>query len=348
MKLYNFDFSKKLFYHPEKIVEYKQNKRPFPVTIEFDLTNKCNHKCSFCFYAEHLSIDKSTLNTSILFERIEEIAYLGSKGICFTGGGEPTLHPEFREILIKTKSLGIDCGLITNGSLIHKLSEDLVKNLKWIRISLAGGDAKSYQKVQGVNQFEKIINNIKILSKEKIKQNSNLNIGIRVLVTPLNINTLDNLAMLLKDTKINYVQFAPDMFTKDNGLFWNNEITQNKFKQIERILQKHNIMQLTTGYLLHQNNLDISRTCYAHFFQALITAEGNFLFCKNARDNQKFIIGNIYKQSIKDIWNDEITSKLESYIKPSNCGLFCKCMQLNVAMEDSLYPNDDMSPNFVT
>ena len=45
MKLYNFDFSKKIFFHPEKIVEYKEGKRPFPTSLEIDLTNICNNHC---------------------------------------------------------------------------------------------------------------------------------------------------------------------------------------------------------------------------------------------------------------------------------------------------------------
>ncbi len=348
MKLHNFDFSKKVFYHPEQIVAYKQNKRPFPITMEIDLTNRCNHKCTFCFYAEHISVDKSTLNTDMLKSRISEARNLGCKGISFTGGGEPTLHNNFIEILKHTKDCGIDCGLITNGSVIHKFTEDLVTNLKWIRISLAGGDSVSYQKVQGVDQFDKIIRNIKLLSEVKVNLKGNLNIGVRVLVTPENIESLENLVQLLKETSINYIQFAPDMFTDDGGEFWNSERTQKIFNHIGKILEKSSILQLTAGYLNHQQNLDYVSTCYAHSFQGAISAEGNLLFCKNARDEKKFTIGNIYEKSLTDIWADSINTTLESYITPSNCGLFCKCMQLNVAMQDSLHPSDDMSPNFVT
>ncbi len=348
MKLHNFDFSKKIFYHPEQIVKYKKKERPFPITMEIDLTNRCNHKCTFCFYAEHISVDKSTLKYEVLTQRIEELAKLGCKGISFTGGGEPTLHPKFKDILIHTNKLNIDCGLITNGSVIHRFAEELVQNLKWIRISLAGGDKESYKKVQGVDQFERIIRNIKILSEKKVDLNSNLNIGVRVLVTPDNINCIENLANLLKDSAINYIQFAPDMFTKDEGRFWNSEETQKIFKNTNEILSKNNILQLTAGYLKHQDNLDYVKTCYAHFFQAALTAEGNMLFCKNARDDKKFNLGNIYENTFTEIWQDKLTKELESYISPSNCGLFCKCMQLNVAMQDSLFPSDDMSPNFVT
>ena len=55
MELYNFDFSKKIFFHPGKVDDYKEGRRPFPVTLEVDLTNACNHRCSFCFYADKIN-----------------------------------------------------------------------------------------------------------------------------------------------------------------------------------------------------------------------------------------------------------------------------------------------------
>ena len=45
---------------------------------------------------------------------------LGAKAITFTGGGEPMIHKDFYEILVTSKKLGFDCGLITNGSIITR------------------------------------------------------------------------------------------------------------------------------------------------------------------------------------------------------------------------------------
>ena len=125
---------------------------------------------------------------------ISEMKEMGTRGISFTGGGEPMLHPDFLEIVKFSKDLGLDVGLITNGSAINsKKVKDLNENLTWIRVSMAGGDALSYQKVQGVDQFQKIINNLKLLNDEKKKLNSKLNIGVRILTTPDNINSLSEL-----------------------------------------------------------------------------------------------------------------------------------------------------------
>ena len=77
----NFDFSKKILYHPEKITAYKEGQRPFPTTIEVDLTNRCNHRCSFCYYAEHIGVeaDKPSLDTDLLKDRLVEAKKLGAK-----------------------------------------------------------------------------------------------------------------------------------------------------------------------------------------------------------------------------------------------------------------------------
>lgn len=349
MKLHNFDFSKKLFFHPEQIVDYKQGKRPFPVTVEIDLTNLCNHKCNFCFYAEHLAVDRSSVNTSRILEILKEAKELGAKGVSFTGGGEPMIHKDFMKILAYANNIGLDCGLITNGSAItsNKI-KDLIQNLKWIRISMGGGNSDSYKQVQGIDHFDKVINNIKQLSVFNSKSDKKLNIGVRILVKKENLNSLENLKEKLKDIKINYLQLAPDMFTKDGGKFWNSPDTRKVFDNIEESFQGNEILLLTAGYLQKQDMLDYPRTCYAHFFQVAITAEGNLTYCKNARDEEKFIVGNINQQSLRDIWDSEKNKQIERWVKPSNCGMFCKNMQLNNALEETLYPDDNMSPNFVS
>ena len=349
MKLENFDFSKKIFYHPEKIHQFKLGQRPFPTTVEVDLTNNCNHRCSFCFYGEHIGRGKMpTLETNLIKTRLVEMKEMGAKGISFTGGGESMLHPNFIEILQHTKDTGFDVGLITNGSAITKEKiKALLKNLSWIRVSMAGGDAESYKAVQGVDQFEKVIKNVGELSSEKFISKSSLNIGIRILVTPKNIKSLNNLKSALKDTNLNYVQIAPDQFTKDEGKFWYSNESQSIFKSLETSLNSMKIKLLTSNYVWGQENIQIPRTCYAHFFQLCLCAEGDLMYCKNARGEKKFIIGNIYNNTIKEIWNSKTNKDLESWVKPSNCGLYCKHIHMNVALEKFIHPQPDDSANFV-
>ena len=352
MELYNFDFSKKIFYHPGKVNDYQQGRRPFPVTLEVDLTNACNHRCSFCFYADNLnrqivdgkSVPPPKLELETIKRTIVEASKLGVKGISFSGGGEPLAHPEFFNILKFSNENKIDCGLITNGSLIFKNVDVLAKNLQWVRISMAGGDKESYEAVQGLDHFDRVLTNIALLRATS----KSLNIGIRILVTPKNLNSLIYFSDLIDEMEIDYLQLVPDQYTDDGGSFWNASETQEVFDKVGLVLKKNKTRLLTTTFLETQTDLEYPSTCYAHFFQTVITAEGNLIFCKNSRGVDKWILGNINNNTLTEIWNDPKTLDIEKGIKPSNCGLFCRCMALNNSMESVMNPPEDMSPSFVT
>lgn len=350
MELYNFDFSKKIFYHIEKIIEYKNGKRPFPITVEVDLTNKCNHKCSFCFYSEHLKTSKATLDTKLIKERISELGRLGTKGVSFTGGGEPTLHKDFYEIIEHTKKEGIDIGCISNGSNIRKkYHSEIMQNLQWIRISMGGGDTESYKKIQGVDHFDRVVENLLNLCISKTNSGSKLNIGVRILLNESNIDSLNNIAKIIMQAKgLNYLQLAQDQYTKPGNTFWQSEKTQLGIKETTELLKNYDIKVLASGYVPLQNGLHIPRTCYAHFFQIAITAEGDVVFCKNGRGEEKVYIGNIKKSTLDEIWQGKKTKALENLLAPSNCNLYCKNIALNIAMEQTLYPNKEMTPNFIS
>ena len=93
-----FDHTFKLLHHPHHLASLVDGGRPFPIHLEVDLTNVCNHSCYFCNCADTLVSDNSIINFEVLIERLKEAFEMGAKGISFTGGGEPTMHPKFSEI----------------------------------------------------------------------------------------------------------------------------------------------------------------------------------------------------------------------------------------------------------
>jgi cyclic pyranopterin phosphate synthase len=348
MELRNFDFSKKIFFHPERVFELQKTGRTFPVTVEIDLTNACNHRCSFCFYAEHIAVDRSTLETNRLIGVLSELKESGAKGVSFTGGGEPTLHKDFKIIVRHAYDIGLDVGLITNGSALTSSNIDSVlETHTWVRISMAGGEPIGYRAVQGVDHFDRVIRNIDTLMHRRREAMSSLSVGIRMLVTQKNLDGVVNLARISRELGIDYLQLAPDQFTKDEGSFWKADETQAVFRETEIILSKSHTRLLTSAYVWHQSNLNYPSKCYAHHFQIAILAEGHVAFCKNARGAENFYLGNIYKNSIAEIWDSKINRDLEERIKPSNCGLYCKHTQINNSLEDILNPPLEMTRNFV-
>ena len=101
--------------------------------IYIEITNSCNFDCSFCF--------KTTRQKK--FMSVEEFRFIVEKIRPFTNYiylhvlGEPLLHPQLDEILTIAENSCLNINITTNGSLLEKKKEILLKHsIRQINISL--------------------------------------------------------------------------------------------------------------------------------------------------------------------------------------------------------------------
>lgn len=118
-----------------------------PSLIDLDLTNYCNRDCTGCHSASQRTQNKINISDQ-LFRQYLSAAEDAYCGINLAGGGEPTLHPQFNQYVLRIISAINDnkipgCGIFTNGTMPRKLEqilldgEDLIQNGRlWIRVSL--------------------------------------------------------------------------------------------------------------------------------------------------------------------------------------------------------------------
>ena len=104
----------KLVKHLDKLKGIQQGKPPSPVMAHISLTNACNLTCSFCCFANRDISEK--MPTEKVFQALESFKAIGVTGVEFTGGGEPSIHPHFKEIVQYAKDLGFSLGICTNSS----------------------------------------------------------------------------------------------------------------------------------------------------------------------------------------------------------------------------------------
>ena len=107
--------------------------RVIPNHLQLNITNKCNLKCKFCSCADR-DLSQWLTKEKILSE-LSKFRDLGGKSVTIAGGGDPTVHPDFDEIIGAIHSLGIHIGLVTNGIRLIKFSN--LHKLTWCRISLS-------------------------------------------------------------------------------------------------------------------------------------------------------------------------------------------------------------------
>jgi wyosine [tRNA(Phe)-imidazoG37] synthetase (radical SAM superfamily) len=119
-----------------------------PVSINLDLTTACNYACDHC-------VDFEILNTGAKYEHeslmasLEQLARRGLKSVIVIGGGEPTVYPKFAEVIGRMKDLGLQLGIVTNGTGMARILDvaDRFDARDWIRLSLDSGSDETFQRM---------------------------------------------------------------------------------------------------------------------------------------------------------------------------------------------------------
>ena len=114
---------------------YDFNKSYIPLCMTWEITNKCNFNCPFC-YINTPNIPKIHLKR---FKDIKsDIDYLIEKGllVCYLTGGEALSHPDFIQIYKYLKTNGVLVAVLTNLSLLNDKIIKLFKEYPPYKISV--------------------------------------------------------------------------------------------------------------------------------------------------------------------------------------------------------------------
>ena len=177
-----------------RLLALAENRLPCPSQVHLVPTNRCNHHCLFCSYrtessrCSQLFDSRDHIPRRRLYELMSEFKVAGVSSVQFTGGGEPTCHPDFGEVLQHVQKLGIESALVTNGSFLQRLSKDNLLQLAWLRVSIDAGSPETYAKIRNVSSavWFQVLDNIRTLTKQRENSQSKIKIGLGFVVTPDN------------------------------------------------------------------------------------------------------------------------------------------------------------------
>ncbi len=150
-----------------------------PLSGAFELTPRCPLDCKMCYIhrrendREALSLEKSTEWWLGIAEEAKNAGLL----IALLTGGEPLLRPDFREIYLGMRKMGLILSVNTNGVLIDSDTVRFFKEHppKVINISLYGASEETYEALCGSGEaFKKALNAIVSLHNAGVKVKINL------------------------------------------------------------------------------------------------------------------------------------------------------------------------------
>jgi len=141
---------------------------PVPRTMEFFLSNVCNHACAGC-HSKYMHKDKNRfLDFDVMKEVVSDFAELGVEGVEISGGGEPLMYPKIVEAVAFMRSKGLKVGMFSNGSLLtEELGEFLIQNVLFLRIAFDAATPGTYKKIHARDDFEKLQDNLRMMVRFK-------------------------------------------------------------------------------------------------------------------------------------------------------------------------------------
>lgn len=266
----------------------------FPLAVEIDLTYSCNYNCLYC--------RNGMLNRKeyIDYDDVKRIILELCKNNIFNvniSGGEPTLHPQFVEIIKLLNECNIIWNLTTNGSLLDEKMVELLKenNVNSVFITLAGmsNDVDGYIK-STKNTYTKAIEAI----ENCIKNNVDIHVGY--LLTPLNVKDIDKFIKYAKDKtlSVKLMKVKPLGTSLFNTELYIDNTIYNK------VLNKMKD-ELGNKLLDSEQNQQIENiNCMAGVTTCVIGADYNVYPCVMFLGDNDTSCGSIKNNTLKDIWND--------------------------------------------
>lgn len=292
--------------NPIEIPILGNGKTQYPSAISVEITHRCNAKCLHC-YGEYCATNAFKDNTEEIKKLLKDARKAGTRVVEFTGG-EVTCHPRFLEILNEAYNLDyslvsiLSNGLFWNKELFALIAEH--KEQTVVQIDLHGDNDDYINWFMGTQ-----IPNITHRVKDTIMRINNSGILMRVvtMVTPQNIDQIENIAGWVKEAGIETYGISAitpmgraDLEDKNNLLLKTLEQHERVGKVIENINTLYGKGFL---YKIKDGNSN-AKNCGAFTSNPSITPEGEIKFC--AMDNQTVIksLGNVFKEDIGQLFSN--------------------------------------------
>jgi GTP 3',8-cyclase len=335
----------KTLWHTDKLAQLRfTGKTNAPVNVEIDLSNRCSLGCEWCHFAyTHTrgplagTVEKppghidggDIMDTHLAYHIIADLAQAGVKSITWTGGGEPTLHPEFDSIVEFAAKYGIEQGLYTHGGHITTDRASLLKRLcTWVYVSLDEVDATSYQKHKGANRFAAARAGVLALVDAK----GPATIGVGFLIHEGNWQKVAQMVDLAHWMGVDYVQLRPTIeYTQQSpSLAPTEPLWMDDAIDALRVYERNPFVSVDIPRFEAYRDWEGHgySTCNWSAMQTVITPNGKVWTCVNKRERADALLGDLNSNSFAQVW-----SNVRPCAVTDTCRVMCRGHVANITLD---------------
>lgn len=326
----------KLFFHPERLRRGISDWRTPPITLDLDLTNKCNNRCPKCTFPKQKKLPARFLPKDLAKNIISQAAHFGIKAFTYTGDGEPTLHEGLGELLEHGTRVGLQNGLISNGlDFTRARAERSLPHLVWARFSLDAGSPEIYRITHGLDAraFQRTLSNIEQAVSARENQGLSTKIGVSYLIFRPDPKDFEKAINLAGNLGVDYIQFKPMRFQDKHAIGGSRFDIMNLGAARMALENVKNISINKEQIIISRFTSLIKRTyhkCYGQQWTTSLGSDGKLYICCEYKYNPRYLLGNLRENMLSEIWRSEQRKfMLDNLNVPSSCFLGCKLHEIN-------------------
>lgn len=268
------------------------------------LTNRCNLSCPHCYMFSGKANDNE-LTTDEIINLIRDYKQIANGHRVILSGGEPTIRPDFEQIVKSAYEFGMEIKILTNGTLIEpEKIKYLSKYIASVQISIDGFSEKSNSIIRGTGHFQKALAAIDAFVNNEIETS--------VAITPtfeLLQNDKDEYVSFAKRLSMRYmnksfqVKFAEGLSRGRN--INPSKIQNNEYANLIKEIQKHiygEDYDLISFVDTMRNNVIMDNCMFGVF---AVASDGDVYFCPEIGELSPIAnirtspFSYIYRQSLK-------------------------------------------------
>ena len=288
-----------------------------PITADIFLTEYCNNRCGYCRCAH----DSGRYMSFDMFVKVaERLQELGVRGMILTGGGEPTINPDFDAITEWLERMGIDYGINTNFNVYREC------NPAFLKVSVDAGTREGYKAVRGVDKLEVVTENIGRFVDFKKRMGNTTRVGVQCVA--MEIEAVRDFYKWARGLDVDYIQFRP-LETRGEHVDYGRirEFIREARKMDARVYESYKFDLIEWR----------PKACYAHWAAICVNVDGGVVYCCH---RPKDVIGGIF--------DADIVEKCINF-KPdmSECEVPCRLSGANKELSDRLNAAEDRERYFV-
>lgn len=340
----------KLLHHVEHLAALKRGEYLAPINAEVMLSNRCDLRCQMCHYSythtrgpwaghadkPHGAIASGDLmDYDLACDVVEQLAAVGVKSVTWSGGGEPTIHPRFDDIVKCAHSVGLEQGVYTHGGhLRDERAAWMKQHFKWIYISFDAYDVESYKHHKGVNRFERVCENIRNL----VTLPGSATLGMGFLLCADNYRQAYNMQALARRLGVDYCQFRPLIaYDQDNpGVLaedtaWISEAVSlmEQYRGDPFVIADVARFKMYRDWRGHGYS-----TCHWSALQTVITPNGGVWRCTNKMEHPDALLGDLSVEDFDTIWRRSGGPCAVN----GTCRIFCRGQIANLTTNELFTP----------